>query len=206
MRSELIPSADERLNAQIDFTIEIDRMTSVLRRNLVTDGSRNENDAEHSWHIAVMALYFSEYCVEKPDVSHSAEMLIVHDLIEIYAGDTFAYDVEGQKGKADRERLAADRLYAILPEDQGARLRSLWEEFEECATPESKYANCLDRIQPFIHNMLTRGHTWRTPQTRPVRAQVEKRNDVVREFMPEVYDWLMKNMDAAVERGWLLEG
>ncbi len=123
---DLLLSGNERLDAQLRFTVEIDKMTSVLRRTLLVDGSRRENDAEHSWHIAVMALYFAEYAVQKPDVLRAAEMCIVHDLIEIYAGDTFAYDVTGNLDKADREAASADKLFAMLPAEQGAHIRALW--------------------------------------------------------------------------------
>lgn len=202
--NDFLSSGNVRLDDQLRFTIEIDKMTSVLRQTLLTDGSRRENDAEHSWHIAVMALYFAEYAVEKPDVLRAAEMCIVHDLVEIYAGDTFAYDVNGNQDKEAREAIAADRLFSILPEEQGAFIRNLWEEFDLMETVDAKYAACLDRIQPFLHNMLTEGHTWKDIMPRTRRSQVEARMKVVREFMPEVYSWMEKNMDHAVRSGWLI--
>ncbi|MBR3581409.1 MAG: HD domain-containing protein, partial [Lachnospiraceae bacterium] len=157
---DFISSGMDRLDMQLKFTAEIDKMTSVLRRTVLLDKSRRENDAEHSWHIAVMALLFEEYASEPVDIGHAIKMCVVHDLIEIYAGDTFAYDVEGNKSKAEREEKAADRLFALLPEEQGAYIRALWEEFDGMETADSKYAACLDRIQPFFHNTLTEGHTW----------------------------------------------
>ena len=200
-----IPSGNIRLDAQLKFTAEIDKMTSVYRKTLLIDRSRAENDAEHSWHIAVMALLFEEYAVEKVDLHHAMEMLIVHDLIEIYAGDTFAYDVEGNKTKAARENAAAEKLFSILPEEQGKKIRSLWEEFDSHATPDARYADCLDKLQPYFHNILTEGFTWRNAIAgkRTTRQQVEQRMSPLKEFMPEVYKWVLKTMDIAVEREWL---
>lgn len=199
---DFISSGMDRLDMQLKFTAEIDKMTSVLRRTMLLDKSRRENDAEHSWHIAVMALLFEEYASEPVDIGHAIKMCVVHDLIEIYAGDTFAYDVEGNKSKAEREAKAADRLFALLPEEQGAYIRALWEEFDGMETTDSKYAACLDRIQPFFHNTLTEGHTWVESGTTD-RAAVEKRMSIVKEFMPKVYPWVEKNIDNAVAKGWL---
>lgn len=199
---DFISSGMDRLDMQLKFTAEIDKMTSVLRRTMLLDKSRRENDAEHSWHIAVMALLFEEYASEPVDIGHAIKMCVVHDLIEIYAGDTFAYDVEGNKSKAEREAKAADRLFALLPEEQGAYIRALWEEFDAMETADSKYAACLDRIQPFFHNTLTEGHTWVENGTTD-RAAVEKRMSIVKEFMPKIYPWVEKNIDNAVVKGWL---
>ena len=199
---DFISSGMDRLDMQLKFTAEIDKMTSVLRRTMLLDKSRRENDAEHSWHIAVMALLFEEYASEPVDIGHAIKMCVVHDLIEIYAGDTYAYDVEGNKSKAEREEKAADRLFALLPEEQGAYIRALWEEFDRMETADSKYAACLDRIQPFFHNTLTEGHTWVESGTTD-RAAVEKRMSIVKEFMPKVYPWVEKNIDNAIAKGWL---
>lgn len=199
---DFISSGIDRLDMQLMFTAEIDKMTSVLRRTMLLDKSRRENDAEHSWHIAVMALLFEEYASEPVDIGHAIKMCVVHDLIEIYAGDTFAYDVEGNKSKAEREEKAADRLFALLPEEQGAYIRALWEEFDRMETADSKYAACLDRIQPFFHNTLTEGHTWVESGTTN-RAAVEKRMSIVKKFMPKVYPWVEKNIDNAIAKGWL---
>lgn len=199
---DFISSGMERLDQQLKFTAEIDKMTSILRRTMLIDKSRRENDAEHSWHIAVMALLFEEYVSEPVDIGHVVKMCVVHDLIEIYAGDTFAYDVEGNKSKAEREEKAADRLFALLPEEQGAYIRALWEEFDGMETADSKYAACLDRIQPFFHNTLTEGHTWVESGTTD-RAAVEKRMSIVKKFMPSVYPWVEKNIDNAIAKGWL---
>ncbi|MCM1266559.1 MAG: HD domain-containing protein [Bacteroidales bacterium] len=198
---DFLTSGDERMDSYFLFTAEIDRMTAVLRRTLLLDKSRRENDAEHSWHIAVMAMLFSEYAAEPVDLGRVAQMCVVHDLVEIYAGDTFAYDIEGNKDKEEREKAAADRLFAKLPAEQGRMIRSLWEEFDAMESADAKYAACMDRLQPFFHNTLTDGHTWVESGTN--RAVVEKRMAVVKEFMPRVYAWVADNIDHAIEVGWL---
>ena len=168
---------------------------------MLIDKSRRENDAEHSWHIAVMAMLFKEYATEDVDIGRVVQMCVIHDLIEIYAGDTFAYDVAGNLDKAEREAKAADRLFALLPKEQGANIRNLWEEFDAMETADSKYAACLDRIQPFLHNTLTDGHTWVESGTN--RAAVEKRMAIIKEFMPDIYPWVDANLDKAIVNGWL---
>jgi len=200
---DFLSSGNTRLDKQLKFTAEIDKMTGILRRTVLLDKSRRENDAEHSWHIAVMAMLLEEYAVQPVNVPRAVEMCVVHDLIEIYAGDTFAYDVKANEGKADREKIAADKLFALLPEEQGAMIRSLWEEFDAMETPDAKYASCMDRIQPFLHNTLTDGFTWVESGTN--RAVVEKRMAVIKEFMPEVYKWINSNIDRAISMGWLKE-
>ena len=196
-----LESGKLRLDQQLKFTAEIDKMTGILRRTLLVDQSRRENDAEHSWHIAVMAMLFEEYAIEKVNVARVTEMCVVHDLVEIYAGDTFAYDVKGNEDKKEREAMAADKLFSQLPEEQGRSIRELWEEFDAVETPDAKYATCLDRLQHFLHNTLTQGHTWVEGGTH--RAAVEKRMAIIKEFMPEVYEWIEANIDRAVGNGWL---
>lgn len=200
--NDYIPSSNERLDKQLLFTAEIDKMTSIMRQTLLIDKSRRENDAEHSWHIAVMAMLFEEYAAEPVDTGRAVKMCVVHDLVEIEAGDTFAYDVAGNVGKEEREKAAADRLFARLPEEQGKMIRDLWEEFDAMETADSRYAACLDRIQPFLHNMLTGGHTW---QGKVKRSQVEKRTMPIRQFMPEIYRWIEKNINTAMANGWLID-
>ena len=201
MTYDFLESGNTRLDQQLLFTAEIDRMTDVLRRTLLINKSRRENDAEHSWHIAAMAMLFSEYAAQPVDVGRSVQMCVVHDIVEIEAGDTFAYDAQGNLDKEEREKKAADKLFGKLPPDQGKMIRDLWEEFDAMETPDAKFAACMDRIQPFLHNTLTEGHTW--GNGRVARADAEKRAAVVKEFMPEVYRWMEINMDRAVERGWM---
>lgn len=190
-----------RLDQQLKFVAEIDKMTQIFRRTMLVDGSRRENDAEHSWHIAVMALLFTEYVKQKPDVGRAVKMVVVHDLVEIYAGDTFAFDVEGNKTKEQNEAAAADKLFAQLPTEQGAEIRALWEEFDDMKTPDSIYANCMDRIQPFLHNTLTTGATWKEGQVS--KKQVEQRLAIVKENMPELWSWVEINIDNAIKHGWI---
>ena len=166
--------------------------------------SRHENDAEHSWHLAVMALVLAEHCAEPPSVDRALRMVVVHDLVEIYAGDTFAYDAAGNADKAERESKAADRLFALLPEEQGRELRGLWEEFDARENADSRFAACLDVLQPFLHNTLTDGGTWRIH--RVAESSVRQRLDVVRTTMPGIWPWVEKNIARALARGWLSAG
>ena len=201
---DFLPSGKVRLDQQLKFTAEIDKMTGVLRRTLLVDQSRRENDAEHSWHIAVMALLFQEYAKEAVNVGRVAEMCVVHDLVEIYAGDTFAYDAKGNEDKEAREAAAADRLFTQLPEEQGKMIRELWEEFDAMDTDDSRYAACMDRIQPLLHNTLTDGHTWVLGKA--TRSAIEKREEPVRLYMPKVYEWIEKNIENGTEKGWITKG
>lgn len=151
----------ERLHQQIRFIVEIDRLKNILRRSYITDAERRENSAEHSWHLAVMAMLLAEHADERVDLCHVLRMLLVHDIVEIDAGDTFCYDKKGALDKAEREHRAADRIFGLLPEDQARELRVLWDEFEEQVTPEARFAMALDRLMPLLHNYHTRGKSWR---------------------------------------------
>ena len=150
----------KRLDQQIEFILEIDKLKDIIRQNYLADGSRKESDTDHSWHLAVMCFLLAEYSNEKIDVSKTIKMLLIHDIVEIDAGDTYAYDKEGNKDKTHRELLAADRIFNILPEDQAKAMRDLWDEFEEGLTPEAKFANTIDRIQPFLLNDKSGGKSW----------------------------------------------
>ena len=137
-----------RLEQQIAFIVEIDKVKNIFRQTYLSDGKRKENDAEHSWHIALMTLLLKEYAEEEVDVLRVMTMVLIHDLVEIDAGDTYAYDTEGALTKRDREVKAAERIFGILPADQGTYFRELWEEFEEYRTADAKYAHLLDNFQP----------------------------------------------------------
>ena len=150
----------KRLKKQMDFILEIDKEKNIKRQTLITDASRQETDAEHAWHLAVMCALLSEYSNEKIDVAHTMLMVLMHDLVEIDAGDTYAYDEEANKSKEERELKAADRIYNLLPPDQAKMARELWDEFEAMETPESKFANTLDKIQPAILNDAAGGVSW----------------------------------------------
>lgn len=164
----------QRLQQQFAFIQEIDKEKTIFRQTYLSDASRKENDAEHSWHMAVMALILSEYANEQIDVLKTVSMILVHDLIEIYAGDTYAYDTVGNNDKAEREIKAADKLFALLPEDQRDKFRALWDEFEEGVTPEAKFAITMDRIQPLMLNNASGGRSWQEHGVKS--AQVYGRN------------------------------
>jgi putative hydrolase of HD superfamily len=149
-----------RLEQQIAFILELDKLKSIYRRTILIDKSRNENTAEHSWHIALMVPLLAEHANEKIDVLKTMKMLLVHDIVEIDAGDTYCYDATGYVDKADREHRAADRVFGLLPDDQRDEFRSLWEEFEANQTAEARFANALDRLQPLLNNYHTHGESW----------------------------------------------
>ena len=150
----------ERLKQQFAFIQEIDKEKTIFRQTYLSDASRKENDAEHSWHMAVMAILLSEYSNEKIDVLKTVSMILVHDLVEIYAGDTYAYDTTGNSDKAERELKAADKLFSLLPDDQREQFRAFWDEFEAGETPEAKFAITMDRIQPLMLNNASAGRSW----------------------------------------------
>ena len=193
----------ERLRQQLDFVVEIDKAKNIFRQTYLMDGKRFENDAEHSWHIAIMAFLLAEHVAEPDlDVSRVVRMVLVHDLVEIDAGDTYCYDEEAGKDKAEREQAAADRIFAMLPSDQGAVMRELWEEFEAMQTPESRYAAALDRLQPLLHNYLTEGRAWRAHGI--TREQVRSRNHHMAAGAPALWEYAENLIDQAVEKGYLL--
>jgi len=151
----------DRLAQQIRFIVEIDKLKSVYRRTILIDKSRNENSAEHSWHIALMVPLLAEHASAKIDMLKTMKMLLVHDLVEIDAGDTYCYDATAHGDKADREEKAAKRIFALLPPDQRDELHALWEEFESQKTHEAQFANALDRLQPLLNNFYTEGESWK---------------------------------------------
>ena len=151
---------NERLEKQFDFFREIDKEKFIGRQTYLTDGERKENDAEHAWHMAIMTMLLAEYANEKIDVLKTVMMLLIHDLVEIDAGDTYAYDEEGKKTQREREEKAAKRIFGLLPEEQGGKLMALWEEFEAYETPEANFAHTMDNIQPVMLNDATDGKAW----------------------------------------------
>ncbi len=192
-----------RLNQQIQFIIEIDQLKQVLRQTLLTDSSRRENSAEHSWHIAMMAIVLAEYAPEGVDLSPAIKMLLIHDLVEIDAGDTFCYDLQGNDSKAQREAQAALRLFGLLPADLGSELRSLWEEFEAQESPTAQFAAALDRIQPLLHNQQTQGGTWRIHGV--TRDRVMKRVAPVETGAPALWPFIQQLIEDCVAAGYLQE-
>ncbi|MBQ2846678.1 MAG: HD domain-containing protein [Clostridia bacterium] len=192
---------DEKLQKQIKFAIVIDEMKNIFRRNLIINGSRRENDAEHSWNLAMLAMLFEEYSTEKVNIEKVLKIALVHDLIEVYAGDTFAYDAKGYEDKLQRELEAADKLFGILDPVQGAEIRALWDEFEAKETPESKYANAIDRIQPLINNYMTDGHTWKEGDVHA--PQIYKRMDIIRTTTPALWPIVEGIINTSIEIGIL---
>ena len=173
------------LERQLAFLVEVDRLKSVLRRTSLCDSSRRENSAEHSWHLALMAMVLGRHAADGVDLARVVRMVIVHDLVEIDAGDTFAYDVAGNEDRASREQRAATRIFGLLPPDQDAEFRALWEEFEAQATPESRVATALDRLQPLLNNNASGGGSWREHGVS--RAQVLRRMDPIRDALPALW-------------------
>ena len=168
----------QRLDKQFDFIREIDKEKFIGRQTYLTGATRKEDDAEHAWHMAIMTLLLSEYANKEIDVLHTISMLLIHDLVEIDAGDTYAYDAAGNATKRERELKAAKRIFHLLPEDQAEELFQLWEEFEACETPEAKFAHSMDNIQPIMLNDATGGKAWREHQVK--KSQVEKRQESTR--------------------------
>ena len=191
-----------RLKRQLEFIIEIDKLKHILRQSVLIEDRRNENDAEHSWHLTVMAMVLKEHSVDQDvDLLKAMKMTIIHDLVEIYAGDTFCYDDEGNGDKLEREIESARKLFSILPEDQEAEFWSLWEEFEERNTKEAKFAACLDRMQPLLLNSRTEGHTWKRPEVN--RDKVLERNMILKDNAPALWQEVVEIVDRAVDRGQL---
>lgn len=194
---------NERLSRQIEFIREIDRLKSIFRQTYLMDASRHENDAEHSWHITLMAWLLEEHLgKDRVNLLHVMKMLLVHDVVEIDAGDTFAYDAQGYEGKFERERLAAERIFGLLPSDQAEEMMELWLEFEQQKTKESRYAAAMDRIQPLLHNYYTQGKAWQEHGVSSIR--VMGRIGFLEKEMPDVYTLVSSLINDAVEKGYLL--
>ncbi len=195
----------DRLDRQIRFVVEIDKLKTVLRRTWLTDRSRRENSAEHSWHLALMAVLLAEHAAGPDlDVLRVVKMALFHDLVEIDAGDTFVYDEQAALDKPEREGRAAERIFGLLPADQGAELRALWEEYEARRTPEAQFAAALDRLQPILNNYHTRGAAWQ--QHGVTAAQVIARNRHMAEGSPALWEYARGLIEDAVRQGMLERG
>ena len=190
---------EERLKKQMDFLLEVDKLKFINRQTYLSDGTRRENDAEHSWHLALMAVLLSEHADEEVDLLKVITMVLIHDLVEIDAGDTYAYDEAGKQTQRIREEKAADRIFAMLPKDQGEKFRALWEEFDAYETPEAKFAHVCDNAQPLMLNHATGGKSWRERGIR--RSQVEKRNSRVGESSRTMKAYVEDILDKNVEKG-----
>jgi putative hydrolases of HD superfamily len=195
---------DGRLREQLAFIVEVDRLKTVLRRSPLAAVQRRENDAEHSWHLALMAMVLAEHADETVDVGHVMKLVIVHDLVEIYAGDTFLYDDVMAATQRERESAAADVLFGLLPAGQATWMRELWEEFEARQTPESRFAKALDRLEPMLLNWMARGGTW---QAAGVTApDIRSRTSVIGEASSVLWDAGQSLIDESERRGWARPG
>lgn len=189
----------ERLSKQLAFALELDKEKNVLRQTHLSNNGRRENDAEHAWHMTVMAYLLREYANESFDLARTMIMTLTHDLVEIYAGDTYAYDVAGQATARERETAAADRLFGMLPADQAADLRGIWEEFEANETPEAHFAHAMDNVQPMMLNDSNDGGDWKARGV--ARSGPASRNALTRMGSAELADYVDEVLDKHVELG-----
>jgi putative hydrolase of HD superfamily len=191
----------DRLADQIRFIVEADRLKTVLRHSPLIADDRRENDAEHSWHLALMVPILAEYADDPIDVGHTVQLVLIHDLVEIYAGDTFLYDSAAQRDQEQREQAAADRLFALLPADQATRFRALWDEFEARQTAEARFAKAMDRLQPTLLNFNNKGGTWQTPGV--TDADVRRRKSVIGDASATLWAYAQQLIDLGARRGWV---
>ncbi len=194
-------STEGPLARRIRFALEADRLKTVLRRTRLVDGSRLENSAEHSWHVALLAVLLEDAAPAGVDHARVLRMLLVHDLVEVDAGDTFCYDADANLGREERERLAAARLFGILPAEQARELASLWEEFEAAESADARFAAALDRFQPLLLNFHGGGGSWREHAI--TRAQVLRRMDPIREGAPALWPLVLDVVEHSCAAGWI---
>lgn len=199
--TEPAPNGADRLRRQIAFLVELDKLKNILRQSYLTDGARRENAAEHSWHLAVAALLLTEHADAKVDQCRVLKLLLVHDIVEIDAGDTYCYDATATDAQAAREQQAADRLFGVLPDDQASELRALWEEFNTGATAEARFAQVLDRLLPLLHNLYTEGRSWRAHGIS--RSQVLARHAQTAAVSASLMQLVERIVAEAVARGYL---
>lgn len=194
----------DRLQQQFNFIKEIDKEKLIGRQTYLSDTSRKENDAEHAWHMAIMTILLSEYANEKIDVLKTITMLLIHDIVEIDAGDTYAYDQAGLETQREREEKAADRIFGMLPEDQAKKFRDLWEEFEAKTTPEAKFARAMDNIQPMMLNASTDGKAWMEHGV--YLNQILKRNEITPKGSEELWKYAYESfVKPNVQKGRIKE-
>ncbi|MDO4275310.1 MAG: HD domain-containing protein [Eubacteriales bacterium] len=193
----------ERLKQQMDFIIEVDKVKNIFRQTYLADGKRKENDAEHSWHLALMAVLLKEYSNQDVDLAKVIPMVLIHDLVEIDAGDTYAYDDAGADTKNEREKKAAERVFGLLPGDQGQEFKALWEEFEAYETPEAKFARMLDNSQPLFLNDASGGKSWKEHQVK--KSQIYKRNSKTGEGSREIWEYMQTLVEKHVQLGNIID-
>lgn len=192
---------NDQLSQQVNFLMEIDKLKGISRQTVLVDGSRHENSAEHSWHVSVCASVLAPYASEGVELGRVLQMLLVHDIVEIDAGDTFAYDSTGRASQRDRELEASRRLFALLPEAQAAPMAQLWSEFDAMQTADARYAHAVDRFMPLLHNYYTAGKSWREHGVS--RSQVLERMACIQEGMPALWPYVTWLLDDAVRKGYL---
>jgi len=191
----------ERFERQIRFILEIDKLKNIVRRTYLLNADRAENTAEHSWHLAIMAILLAEHANEPVDVARVVKMVLIHDIVEIDAGDTYFYDTAAELDKRERECAAAERIFSLLPSDQGSELRELWEEFERRETADARFALALDRFIPQLHNYYTQGRSW---VEHGISAdQVLERNAAMAEGSERLWECARALLEDAVARGFL---
>ncbi|MCH1982598.1 HD domain-containing protein [Ruminococcus sp. OA3] len=194
---------NERLEKQAAFMLEADKAKNIFRQTHLSGHGRNENDAEHSWHMALMAFLLSEHANQEVDQLRVIKMLLIHDLVEIDAGDTYAYDDAGNETKRQREEKAADRIFGLLPEDQERELRELWEEFEAYETPEALFAHVLDNFQPLTLNDANGGNDWKEHQVK--KSQILKRNEKTEQGSAGIWKYMKQMIERNVEAGAIID-
>lgn len=192
----------DRLDQQFQFIVEIDKLKAVLRQSYITGTVRRENSAEHSWHLAVMAMVLAEHADEEVDLCHAVRMLLLHDIVEIDAGDTYCYDEHAALDKEERECRAADRIFQMLPDDQASALRALWDEYEAQMTAEARFAMALDRLMPLLHNYCTEGRSWREHGI--TKDQVLAHNSCIGDSSNRLWQSVTRLLDDAVAKGYLM--
>ena len=190
---------DERLRKQMEFALEIDKEKNIFRQTHLSNHGRNENDAEHAWHMAIMAYLLREYSNEPIDIGKVMLMCLIHDIVEIDAGDTYAYDLEGQKTQKAREEAAKERIFSMLPEDQKSELSSLFDEFEAYETPEAKFAHAMDNVQPLMLNDSNDGADWR--EHRVHSSQVYGRQSKTRRGSQKLYELVDQLIQKNIKKG-----
>ena len=193
----------DRLKQQMDFILEVDKLKNIGRQTYLSSGERKENDAEHSWHLALMCALLAEHANNEIDVMRTMTMVLIHDIVEIDAGDTYAYDTEGNASKREREVRAAERIFHLLPDDQAGYMRELWEEFEEGETAEAKFALTLDKVQPVMLNAASGGRSWREHEV--ALPQILKRNERTPEGSEAVWKYAKGLINENVEKGNIKE-
>ena len=193
----------ERLKKQIDFVLEIDKEKNILRQTHLTDYRRQENDAEHAWHMTVMIYLLKEYANEEFDVAKAMMMALIHDIVEIDAGDTYAYDTKNLETQKEREEKAAERIFGLLPEEQKQELKGLFEEFEACESSEAKFARVMDNFQPILLNDSNNGEDWKVHKIK--KSQVENRQKSSQLGSKDIWEYTSELIERNVKKGNLID-